>query len=68
MSDLKDQAKSIIVPFTAQMLDIVVNALAARAFSEVAHVMQHIAGHVQLHNDEISGKVPTIPPSDDRPG
>lgn len=68
MSDFKDQARDIIIPFTSQMLDIVVNALAQRAFSEVAHVIQHIAGHVQLHNDQVVAKPPADLPSIDHPG
>jgi hypothetical protein len=67
MSDFKDQARDIIVPFTAQMLDIVVNALAQRAFAEVAQVIQHIAGHVQLHNDQVIAKPPTDLPNIDQP-
>jgi hypothetical protein len=67
MNDFEKRAGDILIPFTSQMLDIVVNALAQRAFAEVAQVIQHIAGHVQLHNDQVIAKPPADLPNIDQP-
>lgn len=53
MNPIVDEARKIIVPFSAQMLDIVLQALMQRAYAEVAHVVQHISGHVEIHNQQV---------------
>lgn len=64
MSDIKQRAGEILIPFTTQMLDLVVNALAQRAFAEVAHVIQHIAGHAQAQNTLPPAAATELPPID----
>lgn len=67
MNPLQD-VRQIIVPFTAQMLDIVLQALMQRAYAEVAQVVQHISGHVDNHNAQVLADLKASGPADPTSG